>query len=862
MATYTCSIGGSSRRVMVQGFRIQETLNGVDTLQCQVVSLDGSYVPSVGDDIQITEDASTIFGGLVETVSVRGVNKAGNTSGLSMAVTAKSYAIFPQRRIITITLAAGTLKAQLTQLNTAAFSSSFSTTIHASQADGPSMPEIAFTDTRCDAILDVMMKTATSIAGAGYAWNIDATNALRATSTGEVSAPFSVTDTNGNAIKDIEVETTRNDLYANRLLIEIASGPATSTETFVAADGVTSGGLITFTAKYPASQSIFDTYPNVLYIDGVAQSTIGFGASQLGPDDWYWDSSVSPAELVYPIAGGRPFPTGAEEVEITYAIRYPITTTVEDTAGITAYGEWDRKIRPPTALSDVALQDYAAGVLASLSPVKTEVRYPTLQTGILPGMAQTVNSTKRGFNDTVLVQEVETSWLTDEVAQRMVSGVASDAFQGTFRGTVDQWMSTGGETAAVVAAGVSGSSVAPPIRGIQFNRDGSPGASDELLHDYDGGGETFGVEDLAANFASMPADESKLSFAFGNRSAGLDKALTGWQLDGDGTFYIELDGGGDLVMSVFGGGSLQLSGVNASLIGGESSTAGSHLRLGKLIAQDTVFPNVQRKTTSFTLDAAYGGGGLPENVVVLDAASSQVVTLPVVTADSMSLGSSDSWSRQATFINTGSASWALTPASGSIEGLSTRPIVPGERVVVQAFAGTGAGWFVVSSYVKPFATTLTDAEIKALPTTPITVLAAAPSGYRWVPSRFVLEMKATAGAYAAVDASAYLNMQFGTSGPLASGYLANDASTTPALADMDALFKSADNSTVELEPYMAQVSPESDEWGVMPEVVATGDLDGSAIRLVVNNGSSGNFTGGNSANTLTVTVYAALQRIV
>jgi hypothetical protein len=481
MATYTCSIGGTNRSVLIEGFTMQETSNGVDTLQCQVKSLDGSYEPSPHDELLLLENGTRIFGGRVEAVVRSGLNSAGNTDGLRYNVTAKSFSIYPQRRIVTITLAAANLKTQLAQLNTAAFATDFGTGIHASQANGPTMPEIAFTDTRCDEILDVMMKTATDIAADGYVWNIDENNKLRATSTGELTAPFNIVDGDDNAIRDIVVDETRNDLYANRLLIQIDSGPATSSESFVAADGVTAGGLITFTADYPASQSINDVYPNVLYIDGVAESVIGFEASQLGPQDWYWNPATSPATLVYPIAGGRPFPTGAEVVTIEYAIRYPITKVVEDAAGIAAYGKWDRRIKPPTAMGDAALQSYAEGVLASLSPVKQEVRYPTLQTGIRPGMTQTVNSGKRNINETVLVQEVSTVWLTDKQAERQVSAVVSNAFQGTFRGTLDQWMKGGGGGGAAVTTGVSGGSVSPPLLAVQFNREGSFGGSSAVM---------------------------------------------------------------------------------------------------------------------------------------------------------------------------------------------------------------------------------------------------------------------------------------------------------------------------------------------------------------------------------------------
>ena len=299
-----------------------------------------------------------------------------------------------------------------------------------------------------------------------------------------------------------------------------------------------------------------------------------------------------------------------------------------------------------------------------------------------------------------------------------------------------------------------------------------------------------------------------------------------------------------------------MSAVGGTFIAGESSVAGSHLRLGDLIALEAEFPGCQRKTTSFTMDSAWASGGRPETVVFLDSATARTVTLNAVTGDTTSVGATDGYSRRATFINIGTAYWAMTPSSGTIEGLSTIPVAPGQRLTIQAFAGTGAGYYVSHSYIKPAEVTLTDTQIKALPTTAITIVAAPPSGYR------VKVLSASfqghiVSVYTGIDAT-YAAAALHYSGDFtqwAQSGIVDDSGAS--LTRFTSFFGTTGDPIVDTTAYL---DAPGNGW-TAPNQTGVSAVSGVALAVKMDNNGSGNLGGGNGSNTLKVTVYYSIEAV-
>lgn len=164
--------------------------------------------------------------------------------------------------------------------------------------------------------------------------------------------------------------------------------------------------------------------------------------------------------------------------------------------------------------------------------------------------------------------------------------------------------------------------------------------------------------------------------------------------------------------------------------------------------------------------------------------------------------------------------------------------IAGPRLVARTvIQGTGAPMIQRT-------TVLTDAQIKALPTTPVTVVTAV-AGKIIVPIFCTLQLNAAAAAYTNISAGAanYVNISMVT------GKLARMQS--------DAFFTPAGKRTAHLpgKNLLDAVPPTTTATLTSADLDAA--LTAAALTLFCNN-AAGAFTGGNAANQLTVTVWYQL----
>lgn len=148
---------------------------------------------------------------------------------------------------------------------------------------------------------------------------------------------------------------------------------------------------------------------------------------------------------------------------------------------------------------------------------------------------------------------------------------------------------------------------------------------------------------------------------------------------------------------------------------------------------------------------------------------------------------------------------------------------------------------------------LTDAQNKALPTTPVVIQAAPGSGYIFEPLWARLVMRSAGGAYTNINAAAWLTIEHATAPYPLMSYLANDVAITNGSATrVSALFGAAATNRVVLVPH--QDSENVNDWGLLSGVHPHLNGENKALQLSFDNNGSGNLTGGNAANTLTATV--------
>jgi hypothetical protein len=150
---------------------------------------------------------------------------------------------------------------------------------------------------------------------------------------------------------------------------------------------------------------------------------------------------------------------------------------------------------------------------------------------------------------------------------------------------------------------------------------------------------------------------------------------------------------------------------------------------------------------------------------------------------------------------------------------------------------------------------LTNAQIKALPTTAIEIIAAPSANSRVKLIHVTYAFWFEHGAYTNVDttlAELYLKTSAGT---VLGGYLANDGGVS--LTTLTTLF-GAVSRTVDAPPMLSNTA------GTYLVPVITGtpiNGDGKAVQLFATNNGAGNFTGGHDSNILTVQAYYSVEEM-
>lgn len=146
--------------------------------------------------------------------------------------------------------------------------------------------------------------------------------------------------------------------------------------------------------------------------------------------------------------------------------------------------------------------------------------------------------------------------------------------------------------------------------------------------------------------------------------------------------------------------------------------------------------------------------------------------------------------------------------------------------------------------IKQTTVTLTDAQIKALPTTQINILAAPGAGMLHHVHGALFVADFTAGAYTNLSANPFFNLVYDA----ANNYI------NATLFAGEEMFVAGRNISYCL-PYMTLTEGAGQPSAFVRSSAQFGETVNRTVDIGAGNVSDGNFTGGNAANTMKVTVY-------
>lgn len=151
----------------------------------------------------------------------------------------------------------------------------------------------------------------------------------------------------------------------------------------------------------------------------------------------------------------------------------------------------------------------------------------------------------------------------------------------------------------------------------------------------------------------------------------------------------------------------------------------------------------------------------------------------------------------------------------------------------------------------------TNAQVKALPTTPLEILPAPGANYTWIILSCVVMLDSTDGLYTNIDAGGYLAVDD------APDFLPNDALL--GWTECSTFFGTAGHQLVMLrrQPQTEVAGSgtlanyQAQGWGLRPTVeTAFTSRANAAVTLVMENEASGNLTGGHAQNSMLVRTLA------
>jgi hypothetical protein len=363
-----------------------KTISKVDNLNQQVDNLRfgvrkyGSltYSPTLNDEVIVALDGTRLFGGVIvkidEVVTAKGI--------IDYTVTSNDYSQYLKRKLVTERYESMTVKAIIDDL-IANYATDFTDT---NTVTGLTIDSISFNRLT---VADCLEKLAKAIS---YVWYVDYYKDIHFFPKNTEVAPFNITDTSENYIRDSLKIIEDLTQMRNTVLVQGGETESTATRTeTIAADGTNT--------QYTLINK-FSVVP-VVTVNAVAKTV---GTEFLDSDASYQCMWNYNQKYIRFTAGNTP--TAGQTITVTAKYLYPIVVRVTAPSSIALFGTYEFAISDKTIQSQQEAIDRAQAELQTYQNQLYNGEFSTHESDLRSGQVINITSTLRSKNIDVLIQSV------------------------------------------------------------------------------------------------------------------------------------------------------------------------------------------------------------------------------------------------------------------------------------------------------------------------------------------------------------------------------------------------------------------------------------------------------------------------
>jgi hypothetical protein len=382
--SFVVTVNGVDRTSSV----VFNTLRKTDNLNQQVDQLTFlvrkygalTFVPAIGDEVVVTRDGTTLFGGVI----LRVTEEVKAAKILEYRVQCSDYSQFLKRQLVTERYESMTVEAIVDDLIANYTTDSFTTD---AVVGSITIESISFNRLN---VADCLQKLADAVS---YVWYVDYDKDVHFFPKNTEAAPFNLTDTSGNYIYDSLQIIDDLSQIRNSVLVQGGEAESAAARTeYLSGDGTR--------AQFPLANK-FASLP-VIEVGGTPQTV---GVEYLD-DDASYDVMWNFNEKYIRFTAGNEPGSGTNNIEVTGTYLYPIVVAVPSPASQAEYGVYEFAITDRSIRSQDEAIERAYAELQSYQNELYEGSFRTYEDGLRSGQVISINSAQRGKAIEVLIQSV------------------------------------------------------------------------------------------------------------------------------------------------------------------------------------------------------------------------------------------------------------------------------------------------------------------------------------------------------------------------------------------------------------------------------------------------------------------------